>query len=55
MNNNQQKGVLFNYLEGQADNGSIQVNLINQSQPSKNMSGDENSSYGEKTINPQIL
>ena len=30
MDNNQQEGGLFIYLEGQADNGIIQVNLINQ-------------------------
>ena len=53
MNNSQQERGLFNYLDGQAENGSIQVNLINQSQTSENMSGNENSGHGETPNTPK--
>ena len=53
MNNNQHERDLFNYLNGQAENGSIQENQINQSQTSENMSGDEKLCHDETPNTPK--
>ena len=53
MNNSQQERGLFNYLDGQAENGSFQENQINHSQTSENMSGNENSGHGETPNTPK--
>ena len=53
MNTSQRERGLFNYLDGQAENGSIQENQINHSQTSENMSGDENSGHGETPNTPK--
>ena len=53
MNTSQRERGLFNFLDGQAENGSIQENQINHSQTSENMSGDENSGHGETPNTPK--